>query len=83
MSNTTNRYFLGVVKLNVPFRVEQVELAPLVFVSIFTVMIFVMAGIDTPLHIGGDIASENHVEIRAYERNEQPPHNNAYAPHHW
>ncbi len=45
MSNTTNRYFLGVVKLNLPFRVEQVELAPLVFVPIFVVTIYLLAGI--------------------------------------
>ena len=50
MSNTTNRYFLGVVKLNVPFRVEQVELAPLVFVPVFIVTIYILAGIASLLH---------------------------------
>ena len=50
MSNTTNRYFLGVVKLNVPFRVEQVELAPLVFVPAFIVTIYILAGIASLLH---------------------------------
>lgn len=50
MSNTTNRYFLGVVKLNLPFRVEQVELAPLVFVPIFVVTIYLLAGIAALIH---------------------------------
>ena len=50
MSNTTNRYFLGVVKLNVPFRVERVELAPLVFVSIFVTVIILMAGFASLFH---------------------------------
>lgn len=45
MSNTTNRYFLGVVKLNWPFRVERVELAPLVFVPAFIITIYILAGI--------------------------------------
>ncbi len=43
MSNTTNRYFLGVVKLNLPFRVERVELAPLVFVPAFIITIYIIA----------------------------------------
>ncbi len=43
MGNTTNRYFLGVVKLNLPFRVERVELAPLVFVPAFIITIYLIA----------------------------------------
>lgn len=43
MGNTTNRFFLGVVKLNLPFRVERVELAPLVFVPAFIITIYLIA----------------------------------------
>ena len=50
MGNTTNRYFLGVVKLNVPFRVERVELAPLVFVPVFIITIFTIALLASLLH---------------------------------
>ena len=50
MSNTTNRYFMGVVKLNVPFRVERVELAPLVFVPAFIITIYIFAGIAALIH---------------------------------
>ena len=50
MSNTTNRYFLGVVKLNWPFRVERVELAPLVFVPAFIITIYIIAGIASLFH---------------------------------
>ena len=50
MSNTTNRYFLGVVKLNLPFRVERVELAPLVFVPAFVITIYIFAAIASLFH---------------------------------
>ena len=50
MSNTTNRYFLGVVKLNLPFRVERVELAPLVFVPAFVITIYILAAIASLFH---------------------------------
>ena len=50
MSTTTNRYFLGVVKLNLPFRVERVELAPLVFVPAFVITIYIMAAIASLFH---------------------------------
>ena len=50
MSNTTNRYFLGVVKLNYPFRVERVELAPLVFVPAFIITIYILAAIASLFH---------------------------------
>ena len=50
MSNTTNRYFLGVVKLNLPFRVERVELAPLVFVPAFIITIYIFAAIASLFH---------------------------------
>lgn len=50
MGNTTNRYFLGVVKLNLPFRVERVELAPLVFVPAFIITIYILAFIASLLH---------------------------------
>ena len=66
MSNTTNRYFLGVVKLNVPFRVEQVELAPLVFVPVFIVTIYILAGIASLLHKPEpvkEVAEETKMEV--------------------
>ena len=58
MSNTTNRYFLGVVKLNLPFRVEQVELAPLVFVPAFIVTIYIFAGLAALIHGSAEPAAE-------------------------
>ena len=51
MSPTTNRYFLGVVKLNLPFRVERVELAPLVFVPGFIITIYILAFIASLFHV--------------------------------
>ena len=50
MSNTTNRYFLGVVKLNLPFRVEQVELAPLVFVPAIIITLSILAAAAAFIH---------------------------------
>ena len=50
MGNTTNRFFLGVVKLNLPFRVERVELAPLVFVPAFIITIYILAAIASLFH---------------------------------
>ncbi len=50
MGNTTNRVFLGVVKLNLPLRVERVELAPLVFVPAFIITIYIVAFIASLLH---------------------------------
>ena len=43
MSSSTDRYFLGVVKLNLPLKVERVELAPLVFVPGFVIAMFALA----------------------------------------
>ena len=51
MGNTTNRYFLGVVKLNLPFRVERVELAPLVFVPAFIITLYILAFIASLIHV--------------------------------
>ena len=50
MSDTTNRGFLGVVKLNLPLRVERVELAPLVFVPAIVNTIYIMAAIASLFH---------------------------------
>ena len=66
MSNTTNRYFLGLVKLNLPFRVEQVELAPLVFVPIFVATIYLLAGIAALIH--GPEATEQVAQSEAQDK---------------
>ncbi len=50
MGNTTNRVFLGVVKLNLPLRVERVELAPLVFVPAFIITIYIFAFLASLIH---------------------------------
>lgn len=57
MSTTTNRYFLGVVKLNLPFRVERVELAPLVFVPGFIITIYILAFIASLLYVPKQVIS--------------------------
>ena len=41
---------MGVVKLNLPFRVERVELAPLVFVPVFIITIYILAFIASLSH---------------------------------
>ena len=58
MGNTTNRYFMGVVKLNLPFRVERVELAPLVFVPAFIITIYILAFIASLIHVPKPIEAE-------------------------
>ncbi len=45
MGTTTNRKVFGVVKLNLPLKVERVELAPLVFVPSYIFFIFLMASL--------------------------------------
>ncbi len=72
MSNTTNRYFLGVVKLNLPFRVEQVELAPLVFVPAFIVTLYILAGIAALIHGPAEPAPQEVAESVEEDIQEKP-----------